>query len=74
MGLADPRLKKLAFGTCNATYPTQTEPEPVHEVERYQLDIVGLNEQHGLWNLSSRDRLDLILLWNTQWYWAHQET
>ncbi|KAL7866069.1 hypothetical protein SRHO_G00113160 [Serrasalmus rhombeus] len=45
---SDPRLLKLAFGTWNVTSLAGKEPELVHEVERYRLDIVGLTSTHSL--------------------------
>ncbi|KAL3999284.1 ornithine decarboxylase [Sarotherodon galilaeus] len=44
----DPQLPRLAIGTWNVTSLVWKEPEPVREVERYQLDIVGLSSTHGL--------------------------
>ncbi|TKS65417.1 Craniofacial development protein 2 p97 bucentaur protein [Collichthys lucidus] len=45
---SDPRLQKLALGTWNVTSLAGKEPELVHEVERYRLDIVGLASTHSV--------------------------
>ena len=45
---SDPRLQKLALGTWNVTSLAGKEPELVCEVERFQLDIVGLTSTHSL--------------------------
>ncbi|KAK0147792.1 Craniofacial development protein 2 [Merluccius polli] len=39
---SDPRLQKLALGTWNVTSLVGKEPELVREVEKFRLDIVGL--------------------------------
>ncbi|TWW75358.1 hypothetical protein D4764_13G0000200 [Takifugu flavidus] len=44
---SDPRLHKLALGTWNVTSLVGKEPELVHEVEKFRLDIVGLTSTHG---------------------------
>ncbi|KAK3514902.1 hypothetical protein QTP70_034587, partial [Hemibagrus guttatus] len=43
-----PWTKNLAFGTWNVTSLGGKEPELVREVERYQLEIVGLASTHSL--------------------------
>ncbi|KAK3535249.1 hypothetical protein QTP70_005957 [Hemibagrus guttatus] len=43
-----PWKKNLAFGTWNVTSLGGKEPELVREVERYQLEIVGLASTHSL--------------------------
>ncbi|KAK3535934.1 hypothetical protein QTP70_021241 [Hemibagrus guttatus] len=43
-----PWTKNLAFGTWNVTSLGGKEPEPVREVERYRLEIVGLASTHSL--------------------------
>ncbi|KAK3542019.1 hypothetical protein QTP86_010364 [Hemibagrus guttatus] len=43
-----PWTKNLAFGTWNVTSLGRKEPELVKEVERYQLEIVGLASTHSL--------------------------
>ncbi|TWW71145.1 hypothetical protein D4764_17G0006280 [Takifugu flavidus] len=45
---SDPRLWKLAFGTWNITSLAGKELELVGEVERYQLDMVGLTSTHSV--------------------------
>ena len=46
-GRADHRQHRLALGTWNVTSLAGKEPELVQEVERYQLDIVGLTSTHS---------------------------
>ncbi|KAK0156273.1 Craniofacial development protein 2 [Merluccius polli] len=43
-----PERQKLALGTWNVTSLWGKEPELVREVERYQLDLVGLTSTHSL--------------------------
>ena len=43
---ADPQLTKLATWTWNVTPLVGMEPKLVCEVERFQLDIVGLTSTH----------------------------
>lgn len=43
-----PGRQKLALGTWNVTSLWGKEPELVREVERYQLDLVGLTSTHSL--------------------------
>ncbi|KAK3514352.1 hypothetical protein QTP70_015881 [Hemibagrus guttatus] len=43
-----PWTKNLAFGTWNVTSLGGKEPELVREVERYRLEIVGLDSTHSL--------------------------
>ncbi|KAK5875618.1 hypothetical protein CesoFtcFv8_026682 [Champsocephalus esox] len=43
-----PRRQKLALGTWNVTSLGGKEPELVREVERYQLDLVGLTSTHSV--------------------------
>uniref|UniRef100_A0A8C5FFM2 Endonuclease/exonuclease/phosphatase domain-containing protein n=1 Tax=Gadus morhua TaxID=8049 RepID=A0A8C5FFM2_GADMO len=43
-----PGRQKLALGTWNVTSLRGKEPELVREVERYQLDLVGLTSMHSL--------------------------
>ena len=45
---ADPQLTKLATGTWNVTSLAGKEPELVHEIERYRLDIVGLTSTRSM--------------------------
>ena len=40
--------QKLALGTWNVTSLRGKEPELMREVERYQLDLVGLTSTHSL--------------------------
>jgi len=47
-GRADSRQHRLALGTWNVTSLAGKEPELVQEVERYQLDIVGLTSTHNM--------------------------
>uniref|UniRef100_A0A8C2XE13 Homeobox domain-containing protein n=1 Tax=Cyclopterus lumpus TaxID=8103 RepID=A0A8C2XE13_CYCLU len=47
-GRADRRQHRLALGTWNVTSLAGKEPELVQEVERYQLDIVGLTSTHSM--------------------------
>uniref|UniRef100_A0A8D2ZX27 Endonuclease/exonuclease/phosphatase domain-containing protein n=1 Tax=Scophthalmus maximus TaxID=52904 RepID=A0A8D2ZX27_SCOMX len=42
-----PGLQKLALGTWHVTSLCGKEPELVREVERYQLDLVGLTSTHS---------------------------
>ncbi|KAJ7997921.1 hypothetical protein DPEC_G00217190 [Dallia pectoralis] len=42
-----PGRQKLALGTWNVTSLGGKEPELVREVERYQLDLVGLTSTHN---------------------------
>ncbi|KAK5858519.1 hypothetical protein PBY51_002652 [Eleginops maclovinus] len=42
------RRQKLALGTWNVTSLGGKEPELVREVERYQLDLVGLTSTHSV--------------------------
>ncbi|KAI3375033.1 hypothetical protein L3Q82_021548 [Scortum barcoo] len=44
----NPWTKTLAIGTWNVTSLGGKEPELVQEVERYQLEIVGLTSTHSL--------------------------
>ena len=44
----NPRMVTLAMGTWNVTLLGGEEPELVREVERYQLEIVGLTSMHSL--------------------------
>ena len=44
---SDPRLQKLALGLWNVTSLVGKEPELVHEVEKFRLDIVGLTSTHS---------------------------
>ncbi|TWW77677.1 hypothetical protein D4764_12G0010670 [Takifugu flavidus] len=44
---SDPRLQKLALRTWNVTSLMGKEPELVREVEKFQLDIVGLTSTHS---------------------------
>ena len=44
---SDPRLQKLDLGASNVTFLMGTETEMVHEVEKFRLDLVGLNLIHG---------------------------
>ncbi|KAI3374382.1 hypothetical protein L3Q82_006210 [Scortum barcoo] len=44
----NPWTKTLAIGTRNVTSLGGKEPELVREVERYQLEIVGLTSTHSL--------------------------
>jgi len=44
---ADPRHRRLVLGTWNVTSLAGKEPELVREVERYQLDMVGLTSMHS---------------------------
>ena len=46
LGVADPQLTKLATGTWNVTSLVGKEPELVHDIERYHLDIVRLTSMH----------------------------
>jgi len=46
-GLADPRHRRMVLGTWNVTSLAGKEPELVQEVERYQLDMVGLTSMHS---------------------------
>jgi len=46
-GRADPRHHRLVLGTWNVTSLPGKEPELVWEVERYQLDMVGLTSTHS---------------------------
>ncbi|KAK5880582.1 hypothetical protein CesoFtcFv8_023595 [Champsocephalus esox] len=43
-----PGRQKLALGTWNVTSLGGKEPELVREVERYQLDLVGLTSTHSV--------------------------
>ena len=47
-GPNDPILVTLAMGTWNVTSFGGEKPELVREVERYQLEIVGLTSMHSL--------------------------
>ncbi|TWW77681.1 hypothetical protein D4764_12G0010710 [Takifugu flavidus] len=44
---SDPQLQKLALRTWNVTSLMGKEPELVREVEKFQLDIVGLTSTHS---------------------------
>jgi len=68
----DPRHCQLALGTWNVTSLAGKEPELVREVERYQLDLVGLTSTHSTgsgtkllergWTLRSCPRLSAAVL------------
>ena len=61
-GPADPRHCRLVLEMWNVTSLAGMEPELVREVERYQLDIVGLTStQHWLWNQTPGEGLDSVL-------------
>ena len=44
----DSQHRQLVLGTWNVTSLAGKEPELVREVERYQLDMVGLTSLHGI--------------------------
>ena len=46
-GRADPQHRRLVLGTWNVTSLVGKVPELVREVERYQLDMVGLTSTHS---------------------------
>ena len=46
-GCADPQHRRLVLRTWNITSLAGKEPELVREVERYQLDMVGLTSTHS---------------------------
>jgi len=47
LGVQIPRHHRLVLGSWNVTSLAGKEPEPVQEVERYQLDMVGLTSTHS---------------------------
>jgi len=68
LGPADPQCCKLALATWNVTSLVGKEPEWVCEVERYQLDIVGLTStQCWLWNQTPGEGLDSLIIWCCPW-------
>ena len=44
---SDPRLQKLALETWNVTSLKRKEPDLVHKIEKFRLDIVGLTSMQG---------------------------
>ena len=46
-GRVDPRHRRLVLGMWNVTSLAGKEPELVRELERYQLDMVGLTSTHA---------------------------
>lgn len=56
--------ERLPFGTWNFTSLLGKEPDLVHEVEIYRLDLAHLNARPGLWNQSYEERLDSVLVWS----------